>query len=189
MHSSSCCGRCLCLLPLPGACAGLAWFDAGHDADAVIVTYTLTSSTWHSGASFICLDAFVCRQVSTHPDAVGDRAGQGRTLVQPSRAGCKPRYICTVHGLYGTDWSFPGQGRFGPVCLCPGVGCSCSSLAVTTRHPVVCAHVHRMGQTIVDLGTWQQHRTGHGAIPMQAVRTLHTHLHIAYILWPRVMEV
>lgn len=129
-------------LPLPGACAGLAWFDAGHDADAVIVTYTLTSSTWHSGASFICLDAFVCRQVSTHPDAVGDRAGQGRTLVQPSRAGCKPRYICTVHGLYGTDWSFPGQGRFGPVCLCPGVGCSCSSLAVTTRHPVVCVHVH-----------------------------------------------
>lgn len=59
----------------------------------------------------------MCRQVSTHPDAVGDRAGQGRTAVQPSRAGCKPRYICTVHGLYGTDWSFLDKGDSVP-CAC-----------------------------------------------------------------------
>lgn len=124
-----------------GAVAGpgcLCWFDA--DADAAIVTLTAFLHL-DVGASFIRPAAFVCRQVSTYPDAVGDKAGRGRTPVQPSRAGCKPQYICTVHGLYGTDWSFQDKGQPIPCACAAGVGCSCSPWQ--SPHVVLSpAHVH-----------------------------------------------
>lgn len=97
-----------------GAVAGpgcLCWFDA----DAAIVTLNVFLHL-DEGASFICLAAFVCRQVSTHPDAVGDGAGRGQDTC-PAFSG---RLQASIHmhstwsiwnGLVGLFWTRDNRSR------------------------------------------------------------------------------
>lgn len=121
-------------LPLPGAMHAFV-----HGCSRLLsALLSSTSSIW--GASFICLDAFVCRQVSTYPDAVGDRAGQGRAVVQPSRPGCKPRKKC-MHSTYtySTVWlSLDKGGRIPCACALGWVVLVLlGSHRLSSRHPSV----------------------------------------------------